>query len=458
MKLFPEPGRRDPPRSGHLPRRSERTAVSKKQVFIVGLDEFNLKKLQATPEGEECEFRPALTVEEMRSVEEYDLDQLAETCFRRIDDHGEIHAVASYYDFPGTLLAPIIASRYGLPGAPLESVVKCEHKYWSRLEQQKVIPEHLPQFKAFDPFDEKAYDGLGMIPPFWVKPIKSFRSFLAFRINSEPQFADAVAEIREHIDYISTPFVKFMRRYDLPSEFTEMQESCIAESLLSGHQCTLEGYVHEDNVVSYGVVDSVREGNGSSFSRYEYPSVLPQEIQFRMADITRRVIQQIGLRNSPFNIEYFYNITADEVYLLEINPRISQAHTDIFQKVHGISHHSIMLNLALGRKPKPLEYKGEFNKAANFMLRTFESGRVRKTPTEDEIRILKRFIPGLEVKIHVKDGVHLSELKGQDSYSYELANIFIGGRDQRELVHKYNECVEGLSFQVEYDEEEAFLS
>ncbi len=428
--------------------------MSRKQVFIIGLDPFNLEKLKKTPEASDCEFHPALTVDEMREVEEFDLRTLRDLCFQRIDAHGRIDAVASYYDFPGTILTPIIAQRYGLPGPSLESVVKCEHKYWSRLEQQKVIGDHIPQFKAFDPFDEHAYRALDMIPPFWIKPIKSFRSFLAYRISSEPQFYECLTEVQEHIDYISRPFVDFIQEYELAAEFMEMKESCIAESLLSGHQCTLEGYAYEDQVVAYGVVDSVREENSSSFARYEYPSVLPQEIQFRMADVTRRVIQQIGLRNSPFNIEYFYNSTADEVYLLEINPRISQAHTDIFEKVHGVSHHSVMLSLALGRKPKPLEYRGTFNRAANCMLRTFGSGKVVKAPKTDEVRILKKFIPGLEVKMYVRDGMHLSELKGQDSYSFELANIFVGGRDQKELLERYNQCVEGLSFEIEYDEGE----
>jgi len=426
--------------------------MDKQQIFVVGLDDFNLKKLRNLPESEFCDFLPALHLSEMRKVEQYDLEALLKTCYERIDEHGRIDGVVTYFDFPGTTLVPIIAEKYGLPGPSLTSVMKCEHKYWSRLEQSKVIAEHIPQFKAFNPFDEDAYQKLGMVAPFWVKPIKSFRSFLAYRINGEHQFYESMQEVRRHIDFMAQPFRELMQRRGMPEEFAAMEESCIAESSIGGHQCTVEGYVNNGRVVVYGIVDSIREGDRSSFSSYEYPSGLPQEIQFRMADVSRRAISQIGLDHSPFNIEYFYNPTADEVYLLEINPRISQAHTDIFEKVHGISHHSIMLNLALGRKPRTLEYKGEFNKAANFMLRTFESGRVKKSPTPDEIKILKKFIPGLEVKIHVRDGMHLQELQGQDSYSYELANIFVGGRDHKELVDKYNQCVEGLTFDIEYDE------
>lgn len=425
--------------------------MKNKQVFIIGLDDFNLKKLQNLPEAQNCDFHAALNISEIRDVDKYDMEKLINLCFERIDKHGKIDAVASYYDFPGTMLVPVIAEKYGLPGPSLESMTKCENKYWSRLEQAKVIADHIPQFKAFDPFDDNAFEKLNMIAPFWVKPIKSFRSFLAYRINGEAQFYENMKEVKEHIDFMSEPFNYLMKRYNMPVEFTDMPERCIAESQITGHQCTVEGYVSNGNVVIYGIVDSIREGDRSSFSRYEYPSSLPHEIQFRMADVSRRAIHQIGLDHSPFNIEYFYNPTADEVYLLEINPRISQAHTDIFEKIHGISHHSIMLNIALGDKPKTLGNSGEFNKAANFMLRTFEQGKVRKVPTSSEIRILKKFIPSLEVKIRVKENINLSELQGQDSYSYELANIFIGGRDQKELVERYNQCLEGLTFDIETD-------
>lgn len=424
----------------------------KKQVFVIGLDDFNRQKLENLPEAKNCDFHAALTIGEMRKVDNIDINAFIELIEKRIEDNGGIDGIVSYFDFPGTTLVPIIAKKHGIPGTSLESVLKCENKYWSRLEQSKVISDHIPMFKAFDPFDENAFEKIEMITPYWTKPIKSFRSFLAYKINGEEQFYNNMEEVRKHIDHISEPFNVIMKDNNIPAEFSEMKETCIAESSLTGHMCTVEGYSHNGKVVVYGIVDSIREEDRSSFGRYEYPSSLPQEIQFRIADITRRVITQIEYDNAPFNMEFFYNQTADEVYMLEINPRISQSHSDIFEKIHGVSHHAIMLSLALGEKPKTLKNQGEFNKAANFMLRTFESGKVLKTPTQNEINILKKFIPGLEININVKEGQHLSELKNQDSYSFELANIFIGARDQRELVEKYHQCVDGLSFEIEYDE------
>jgi hypothetical protein len=45
--------------------------------------------------------------------------------------------------------------------------------------------------------------------------------------------------------------------------------------------------------------------------------------------------------------------------------------------------------------------------------------------------------------------MRLSELLEQDSYSYAICYLFIGGEDQRELQDKYIRCQELLTFDVE---------
>lgn len=284
----------------------------KKQVFVIGLDQFNLDKLKRLPEADYYDFHAALEISDIRGVDSISIPELLKKADSNISaNDGKIDAVVSYYDFPGTVLVPIIAEKYNLPGPTLESVLKCEHKYWSRLEQQKAIPKSIPQFKAFNPFDDDAFEQIGFITPYWIKPIKSYRSFLAYKINGPVKFGEYMEEVREHVDFMSEPFNHIFKEYGMPHEFTDMPERMIAETPITGHQCTVEGYAYDDEVVVYGIVDSVREEDRSSFSRYEYPSSLPQEIQFRMADLTRRAITQIGLWNSPFNIEFFYNSTAN---------------------------------------------------------------------------------------------------------------------------------------------------
>ena len=429
--------------------------MSKKNVFFVGLDDFNRDTLAMLPQARECDFHAALTIEEIRNTDSYDIDRLVETAAARMADcPGGPHGVTSFFDFPGTIIAAILAQRFGLPGPSLESVLKCEHKYWSRLEQQKVIPDNIPAFRAFDPFDEEAFRKLELIPPFWIKPIKSFRSFLAFDIQSERQFKEVMTVCREKGGQITDPFKHIMAAYDMPAELSAMPETFIAESPIGGAQCTIEGYVRDGRVVVYGVVDSVREPDGHSFSRYEYPSFLPLEIQHRMIDVGRSAIKQAGYDNAPFNIEFFYDQTADHIWLLEINPRASQSHADLFQKVHGVPHLSVIVDLALGRKPKPMDRHGKWNVAAHLFLRHVGEGKVVRVPTAQALDHLKRRQPDTRVKIDVTKGQNLADLKNQDSYSYEIANIYIGGRDRADILDKYDEALSALQFEIEPESHE----
>ncbi len=429
--------------------------MAKKNIFIVGLDEFNRNLLQQLPQAEDCQFHAALDISDIRNVVSYDIQKLLDKAVNRMKSFdGSVDGVATYYDFPGTELAPILAEHFGLPGPSLESVLKCEHKYWSRLEQKEVIPEHIPSFQAFDPFDPGAYENIRILPPFWIKPIKSFKSFLSFRVSDKNQFEEARQKIRQDIGFMGEPFKYLMQNFaEIPYEMAHMQESCLAESPIGGLQCTLEGYCFNGEVVGYGIVDSIQEMMSSSFARYQYPSILPLEIQHKIMDIARKAITHIGLNNSAFNIEFFYHQTSGQVYLLEINPRISQAHTDLFAKVHGHSHLSVMLDLCLGRRPKVIERNGPFSIAGNFMVRTFEEGRVVQIPGPEQIQKVQKLFPDTKIKILVKQGDRLSELLAlQDSYSYELANIIIGGKNGTDLLEKYNQIFDILTFRIEKEE------
>ena len=425
-------------------------ACMKKNVFIVGMDSFNLKKLQRLPEAAECNFYSALDAGEIRDVPGYDMGELIARARQRIEKTpGKTHAIVTYFDFPATDLVPILVEAYGVPGPSMESVFKCQHKYWSRLEQQKIIPHNIPKFCAFNPFDEESCALIDIKPPFWIKPVRSFRAFLAYRVDGEEEFREYIREIREKIGFLHEPFRYLLKNYNIPSEFADMKESCLAESPLSGRQCTVEGYVLNGEVAIYGVVDWVLDGHLSSVLRYEYPSSLPDRVKDHMAGVCRKIVKHVGLDNSAFNAEFFYDPDSDETYLLEINPRMSQSHADLFEKVHGVSHHRVMLQIALGRKPVPFEWQGKYNYAAKFMLRTFEPGKVVKVPSREEIAAIKREIPDTIIRPLVREGQQLSQFQIRDSYSYELADIYIGADDREGLVDKYNHILSKISFSIE---------
>ena len=51
-----------------------------------------------------------------------------------------------------------------------------------------------------------------------------------------------------------------------------------------------------------------------------------------MIRITEKIISHIGFDNSAFNIEYYWDRGRDKIWLLEINTRVSQSHSDVLKK------------------------------------------------------------------------------------------------------------------------------
>jgi hypothetical protein len=424
--------------------------MARKNVFVVGLDEANLEILQGLPASEEYEFHGLSDVERLIGADHIDMPELLEECVGQLEAFdGHVDAIVGYWDFPVSTMVPMLCERFGLPGAPLSAVVRCEHKYWSRLEQQRVIDEH-PKFGIID------LDGPDRLPdgvdfPAWVKPVKSVSSYLAFRVEDEQQLTDALNEIRDGIDLMGDPFEWVLERVDLPPEVAEVgARACLAEAAIGGRQVTLEGFSFGGEAHVYGIVESISYPGTPSFLRYQYPSNLPERMRDRLARCAERVIEQIGLDNSTFNIEFFCDTDKDTIDLLEVNPRHSQSHARLFEYVDGMTNHEFMLRMALGRSPKSLtEGGGEYAAAAKWFLRRFEDGTVRRTPTPEEVEALEDEIGGVAIHVVPDNGVRLCDLPQQDSYSYELARIEVGGRDEAELVDKYERCVEGLTFEFQ---------
>lgn len=420
-----------------------------KNVFVLGLDERNRELLHDLPYLAAYRFHALLDLEELMEGEQVQLRSLLATAERRLEAFdGPIDAIVGYWDFPVSSMVPILCERHGLPSASLEAVVKCEDKYWSRLEQQKVCDAH-PAFALVDFEDPRPPAELDF--PMWVKPVKSRSSELAFKVEDPEQFADAVARIREGVHRVGEAFDLVLSLLDLPPEVDQAGgQACLAEEEISGRQVTVEGYCFDGSVHVYGVIDSVQYPGSSSFLRYQYPSSVPPDVADRLVDVSSRVIRQVGLDNSTFNIEYFWDSERDRINIVEINPRLSQSHAPLFEHVDGVPNHQCMIDVALGRDPQLPYRQGPYKLAGKWFLRRFSDGYVRRTPSQQEISQVEREVPDTIVDILAEQGARLSDLPMQDSYSYELAALYIGAEDEAELEEKYQRCLEMLPF--EFDE------
>jgi biotin carboxylase len=383
----------------------------------------------------------------MQLGDEIPVDDLLREAESRIEAFdGHIDAIVGFWDFPVSTIVPVLCRRFGLRGASLESVLRCEHKYWSRLVQREVIDEY-PPFAVVDlddphPPAEVAY-------PLWLKPVKSFSSKLAFEVTGDEDFAAAAAKLRDGVGRVGEPFEYLLDMVDLPPEIADAGgQAALAEHALTGDRAAVEGYVRDGEVVVYGVLDSLPYPDVSSFLRHQYPSQLPAATQERLTDVSARLMRGMGYDDATFSIEFFCDPASGEINVLEINPRHSQAHADLFEQVDGFPNHHYMLKVALGEDPGP-PGAGPYQISARYYLRQFSDGVLRAGPSADEIAAVERDIDGVRIHRRAPDGARLSDLPGQDSYSYELAEIIVGAADVAELEDKYDRCVAALRFEFE---------
>ncbi|MDZ7710656.1 MAG: ATP-grasp domain-containing protein [Roseovarius sp.] len=422
-------------------------------VFVVGMNALNAERLARLRGVEDVAFHPLLTSEAVSDTQEFDIPAMLAEAEATLDAFdGSIDAIVGYIDFPVSTMLPLLCKKYGTRNASLESLLKCEHKYWSRKVMAEVVPDHTPTFTAFDPFDDNALSKIGEADlrfPFFVKPIKSSGSRLGFRIDSPEDFDYAIAAFRAEIGQISEPFNYVLDQADLPDDIRAIEgHYCMAERVIGGRQCTVEGYVYDGEVVPYGTVDSIRYPQVLSFFYYLYPSTLPRRIQDQMNEITRKVMAHIGYDNAGFNIEYYWDEVQNKIWLLEINTRIAQSHCDLFEMVDGVSHQQVTVDLGLGRKPDMPQGEGPETVAAEFFYRVFfNDATIARAPSRAEIEVAAEQVPGTRIASYVKRGMKLSDLPEQDAYSYAVASVWMGAGKQSKLLWNYEQVMKRLNYE-----------
>jgi len=135
--------------------------------------------------------------------------------------------------------------------------------------------------------------------------------------------------------------------------------------------------------------------------------------------------------------------------LLEINPRHSPSHAQLFADVDGMTNHEIMLRLAMDRDPEFPSGRGRYAMAAKLFLRRFSDGLVRRHPSPQDIETIERAVTGTSIDLTAHAGDVLSALHEQDMYSYELASVYIGGADEAELAAKFDQVSYALRYEID---------
>jgi len=346
----------------------------------------------------------------------------------------EIAGVISSDDYPGSALAAAVAERLGLPAPDPEITLICQHKYLSRVMQEKHVPEAVPPFALID-----VANGVWSPLPFpiFLKPVKSFFSIGAEKISSEADLAIRLPRWKE-LDEFFLPLDRMLERYAGVSIGTKR---LIAEGVLNGGQVTVEGYAYGEKVSIMGVVDSIMFPGTLAFARFDYPSALPKGAQARMAEIATTVMEGLAFDNGLFNIEMMYDLETGQISIIEINPRMASQFADLYEKVDGTNSYRVLLDIAQGRKPQFKRKCGRYAFAASCVLRSFEDCVVVALPSEADLERLVAIYPDMRIELHGELGKKLSD-DLQDGTSYRYGIINLGGRDRADVLAQFEKCRE----------------
>lgn len=421
-----------------------------KNVFVLGYDENHRQDLEQIVNDGDIRTHALLHSDQLINQDEYDIDDLLDQARAILNTYDSVDGIVCHWDFPVTSLHSILCAEYGLPAPSLTALLKCAHKYWSRIEQQKAIPENTPYFCAVDPFDDDALENVTLNFPFWMKPITGYGSVLGFQIKDENDFHAAIKEVRKTIRTLGDPFEDILSRVNLPEELRGIEgHFMLAEQYVTGKEFAPEGYMQNGKCHVHAMIDMVIGPNGKSFERYEFPSTAPRRVQARAIAITDKLMTHMGFDNGCFNIEFFWNPETDDLWVIEINPRISQSHSYLFEKVKGLSNHEIAVKVALGLEPHFDESLGDYRCAAKFLHRRYNRENLVATriPQEKDIEALQKRQPDTLVYPRLRKGMELASMKEQDSYSYVIADVLIAAQNQGELEQKYHEAAELLPFE-----------
>jgi hypothetical protein len=377
----------------------------------------------------------------------FDFDAFIETTVKELKSE-KIAGCFSATAHPGATLSAIVARALGLVGPDPEVVARCQHKYYARVDQQRLIPEATPAFEVV-PMDKIGKDPMPRVPPFFMKPVKGRFSAFARRIETaEDWYALADQQNLPPMGFLEL-FDQLMQRYD---QDAISSKNVLIETILEGHHVTLDGFVRDGRVTILGIVDSQMYPGTISVARFQYPSALPTSVQAQMSNIASRYVQGIGLNNTMFNIEFMYDPEHQRIAVVELNPRIASGFADLYEKVDGSNLYDVAMALALGKQPRVVKGRGRHKVAASFVERIFKDQLVTKVPSDQDLSRVRAHFPDSRVEIDAKANGRLSEIM-QDLSSFRVGLVHLGAQNEAELMVNHNRVKAMLPFEFEDDEQ-----
>lgn len=386
-----------------------------------------------------------LTIETTEKILQFGVARYLEQTIERISNHPNMYdAVVGTHD-SSAVFAAIIAQETGRRFAPVEAIMNCQNKYLCRRIQKAVIPELTPNFAlALDYLRDPSQ----LSAPFFIKPVRSNISFGTHTIEHPEQLEFYIA--RESID-----IARFNQYYldalaHNASYHNALNIACcnsfLCEDLIEGIQVTVDGYVFDGGIFFFGTTKASYHPHTNSFFYHAFPHTFAPELQDEIETALIRLIPELGIDNSFFNVELRADEARNTFKIIEINSRIAFQFAKTIEAVTGYDPLHLLCDVAVGKKPDHgAVRKDRFTYCYNFELHHFSDAMILETPTQSAFEEIRIQFPEVHIRNLIHENAKLSDFK-HNPQSFRYAVIDIPGNRHDEIMAKYDKVLSLLGY------------
>jgi biotin carboxylase len=247
--------------------------------------------------------------------------------------------------------AAYVAQELNLRGVPLQAAnIVCDKIFFREFlkEHDFPVPENIPLDSSFAAADRLFEKG-----PWIIKPDRSSGSKGVFIVESAAEFAHRLPET---LSFSPTG-------------------SAILERYVDGFQGTCEGVLRNGELALTCILDrQTADAPYVTTCGHYVPTKLEPRLQEALLGCLNRLWKLLRVSEGPFDCDFV--ATRDEVYLLEISPRIGgNAISTLLLKAFNFDLVRYSIQLALGEDP-PWPTSGTIRPAAVVILGVPQSGRL----------------------------------------------------------------------------------
>ena len=242
------------------------------------------------------------------------------------------------------IVAAVLCEEFGFPGPSLESVFLCLHKYYGRQYEPNPV-----RCEYIDLTDEQPtltrY-------PCYLKPPWLNLGILGFKLDSPDDLQRALKVIRREYPAWSPLYFPFFERYIDCEKFPlAARDIMLVEEFVEGPQVTVEGWVVDRQPHLWAITDTNTYPGTRVIDNFSLPSRHPAHIQDQLTSQTMVAVDNIGLDNGFFNVEFWCHDNA--VTLTEVNGRAATCFFNLYRNCLGACIYEAGLALACGRELQP---------------------------------------------------------------------------------------------------------